>query len=94
MFPWCWFFGDDVINGLSVLLNDMLESNEGEFILDLEVDGIESSSMLSISCGFVEMLIELFLLCPSEMLYIIVDELFGLEHDGHVHASSLFPRLL
>ena len=72
----------------------MLESNDGELILDPEVDGIESSAILSNKCGFVEMFIDLFLSSPSEMLYIIVDELFGLEHDGHIHVSSLLPRLL
>lgn len=84
-----FFYFSDAINSSSVLLNDVLESKDGELILDLDVDGIEWSSMLSNNCGFVEMLTVSLLLGPFGMWYIIDDELFGLERDGHFHASSL-----
>ena len=85
--------GDDVMIGISVLNDVVLK--DGELILDPDVDGIDESDILSSNNGLVDILREVCLLSsPLGIKYTFVDELLGFEHDGHVHVSSLLPRLL
>ncbi|CAC5410108.1 unnamed protein product [Mytilus coruscus] len=79
--------------GISVLKVEQL--NDGEFMLDLDVDGMDASDILSAINGLVDMFsVECLLLSPFGIKYIFVEELFGFEQDGHVQVSSLFPKLL
>ena len=64
-------------------------------MLDPDVDGIDASLMLSTNKGLVDIFTDECLLSPLHgTVYNIVEELFGLRHDGQVHVSSLFPNLL
>ena len=64
-------------------------------MFDADVDGIDASLMLSTNRGLVDIFTDECLLSPLHgTVYNIVEELFGLRHDGQVHVSSLFPNLL
>jgi hypothetical protein len=85
--------GDDVMIGISVLKVEQL--NDGEFMLDPDVDWMDASDILSAISGLVDMFsVECLLLSPFGIKYILVEELFGVEQDGHVQVSSLLPKLL
>ena len=84
-------FGDDVMIGASELNDVALK--DGELMLDPDVDGIDASLMLSTNKGLVDIFTDECLLFPLHgTVYNIVEELFGLRHDGQVHVSSLFPN--
>lgn len=86
-------FGDDVMIGISVLEDVVL--NDGELMLEPDVDGIDASDILYTIDGLVDIFcIECLLSSPFGIKYILVEELFGLQQDGQVHVSSLLPRLL
>jgi hypothetical protein len=86
-------FGDDVMIGASELNDVALK--DGKLMLDPDVDGIDASLMLSTNKGLVDIFTDECLLSPLHgTVYNIVEELFGLRHDGQVHVSSLFPNLL
>jgi hypothetical protein len=62
-------------------------------MLDPDVDGIDASLMLSTNRGLVDIFTDECLLSSLHgTVYNIVEELFGLRHDGQVHVSSLFPN--
>ena len=74
-------FGDDVIIGISVLKDVVL--NDGELMLESDVDGIDASDILSIINGLVDIFcIECLLSSPFGIKYIFVEELFGCSKMG------------
>jgi hypothetical protein len=76
-------FGDDVMIGASKLNDVALK--DGELMFDPDVDGIDASLMLSTNKGLVDIFTDECLLSPLHgTVDNIVEELFGLRHDGHM----------